>query len=352
MLILTIYRPAEAQTTLFIVQNISVDVTASDANTAREIAYRSGMSDAFEILMRRITPTKYQENLPKLEDNEIESMVFGIEIDNERTSNTRYIANLTVSFSRDSIRSLLRKEGIPFTETSARAALVLPVYNVAGAQILWDDPNPWREAWEVVRGRDTLTPLIMPNGDLTDVALIGAVQASRGDNSRLSSIASRYTVQDVLVAEANLRFEIGTRTPSIDVVLHIHGPDGEQITVSGFRGGEGEAVNNLLIRAVREISNSIEENWKQETLLKFDSEGRLSIRVLVNELSQWTSIRDRLESSQAIKTLEFIEISQGNIVVEVTYFGDVSRLSLALAQSDLILREEDGFWLLNLRGGP
>lgn len=342
---------AVAQEPLFIVEGISIDATAGDANAARQIAHATGMREALNVLLQRITLREHRGRLPMPETAEVESLVFGIEIDNERTSNTRYLASLTVSFSREGIRTLLRRAEVPFSETAARPALVLPVYNAAGAQLLWDEPNPWREAWAVVHGRDTLMPLVLPNGDLIDISLVSAAQASRGDDARLDAIANRYVLQDVLVAEANLRFAIGSRIPSIDVVLRTHGPGGEHTAVEGFRGAEREPVSALLARVVRDISFGLEERWKRDTLLEFGTEGQLVVTVPLRDLTEWATIRTRLEAVPEVKTLEISEISRLEALILVKYFGDTGRLVLALDQRDLELQEEDGFWLLALRAG-
>lgn len=344
--------PAAAQNALFTVEHIAIDATAGDANAAREIALAAGMRKALDVLLRRITPRQHHGRLPTPGGVELQSLVFGIEIDNERTSDTRYLASLTVSFSRDAIRQVLQRAEVPFTETAARPALVLPVYNAAGAQLLWDEPNPWRDAWGAVRQRDTLTPLVLPNGDLTDVSLIGAAQASRGDDARLNAIATRYAVQDVLVAEANLRFEIGSRTPSIDVVLRSSGPDGERTTVEGYRGGAGETLNALLARAVADIAVGIEERWKRDTLLEFGTEGQFAATVPLAALAEWVDVRRRLEEAPEVRSVELTGLTRAEASIRVSYFGDPGRLRLALGQRGLDLAEQDGYWMLRLRTGP
>ncbi|MDA0654076.1 MAG: DUF2066 domain-containing protein [Proteobacteria bacterium] len=344
--------PASAQNALFTVEDIAIDATAGDANAAREIALAAGMREALDVLLRRITPRQHHGRLPTPGAAALQSLVFGFEIDNERTSDTRYLASLTVSFSRDAIRQELQRAEVPFTETAARPALVLPVYNAAGAQLLWDEPNPWRDAWGAVRQRDTLTPLLLPNGDLTDVSLIGAAQASRGDDARLNAIATRYAVQDVLVAEANLRFEIGSRTPSIDVVLRSSGPDGEHTTVEGYRGGNGEMLNALLARAVADIALGIEERWKRDTLLEFGTEGQLAATVPLAALEEWVDVRRRLEAAPEVKTVELTGLTRAEASIRVSYFGDPGRLRLALGQRGLALAEQDGYWTLTRRTAP
>ena len=342
---------ASAQAPLFLVEEVGVDATAEDANAAREIALGAGMRDALERLLKRIAPREHYARLPNPSPEEVAGLVYGIEVHNERTSVTRYLASLTVSFAGDSIRGLLQAAGVPFTETPARPALVLPVYSSAGARILWDDPNPWRAAWDDVVGRDTLAPVVLPNGDLTDVALIGAAQAVAGDRARLDAIANRYGVLDVLVAEATVRFEIGSRTPSVDVVLRRSGASGEGVTIEGYRGQPGETVPELLARAVQEIANGREERWKRETLLQFGTQDSLIATVPIANLGEWVRVRRLLEEAPEVRIVDLMELSPGSAQVGVTFFGDSGRLVLALAQRDLVLGQEDGFWVLRLRSG-
>ena len=136
-----------------------------------------------------IVPRDQWGRLPAPRAAELNGMVFSLQIENERTSPTRYLATLTVNFRRDAIRNLLQRSQIAFAETATRPVLVVPVYNSAGAQLLWDDPNPWRQSWSIVRERNSLSPMVIANGDLTDVGLISAAQAASGDRARLAALA-------------------------------------------------------------------------------------------------------------------------------------------------------------------
>lgn len=342
--------PAAAQD-VFVVEGIRVDATAADATAARELALAGGTREAYRKLVERIVQRENHARLPDPRPADLNAMVFSLQIENERTSPTRYLANLTVNFRRDAIRALLQRAGIPFAETASRPVLIVPVYSAAGAQLLWDDPNPWRQAWEIVRTRNSLSPMVLANGDLTDVGLISAQQAIGGDRTRLNAIAQRYGVEDVLVAQATLRFEIGSRIPSIDVVLRRFGPSGEGTTIEGYRGDQSETVQALLARAVGTIVGGIEERWKREHLLAFGSESVLSANVPLANLSDWVGLRQRLERSPEIKAVEIAELSVNSAQVLLRFFGDAGRLVVALAQRGLVLSETGGYWTLSLRPG-
>lgn len=350
-LLLAAGTPLAHAQAVFVVADVPVDVTATDANQARDQALNAGMRDALVRLLRRMAPQETYSRLPQPNPRDLSALVYGIEVKNERTSPTRYLATVTVSFKKDAIRALLQRTGIPFAETASRPVLILPVYAAAGATLLWDDPNPWRQAWGALGVRDSLSPMVLPRGDLADIATLGAAQAAAGDRARLNAIAGRYGVEDVLVAQATLRNEIGSRIPSIDVVLRRLGPSGEGTSIESYRGEPQESLQQLMTRAVAAIASGIEERWKRDTLLAFGNENRLSATVTLTTLQDLVAVRQRLEAAPEIRAIELSEVSGTSAQVMVRYFGDPSRLALALAQSGLVLSQNGGFWTLALRLG-
>jgi hypothetical protein len=68
-------------------------------------------------------------------------------------------------------------------------------------------------------------------------------------------------------------------------------------------------------------------------------------------LGEWLTIRERLESNAVVRRVELAALSRVDAQVILHYLGDPSQLTLALAQLDLELLEEDGFWTLALRPG-
>ena len=347
MLVVAI-QPAAAEQDVFLVQDVQVDATADDANAARGVALEAGMRSAYHRLLRRLTPRSFYDRHGEPEANWVAALVYGIEVGNERTSATRYLASLTISFQREAVRALLRAQGIPFAETASKPLLVLPVFSTAGTDLLWDDPNPWRSAWGSVRGRDSLLPLVIPNGDLTDVALIGAGQAVQGNRGQIAVIAGRYGVEDALVAHATLTTEIASRAQTINVALHRFGPAGDRTTVESFRGQPQESTEDLLARAVSEMTIRLEEQWKANTLLETGVEARLAATIPIIDLANWVAIRARLEQAPEVTKIVLSDISKSAAHIEVGFFGGPERLALALAQRDIQLVAEDGFWVIRL----
>ena len=346
VLILAMWVPASAVANIYTVERVAVDDTAETAAAARDVALVKGQQHALRRLLERLTMKADHGRLPVVGAAAIAELVSGIEIAEEKTSATRYIATLSVNFKKHEIRGLLRQQGISFSETRSKPLLVLPVFRAAGAVRLWQIPNPWRESWSnITLGTDAPVPLIVPAGELADVAAISAEQALGGDARRLDAIAERYGVTDILVAFAELDIDLGTRARRLQVSLRQHGWTGPGLLIESYSSQKQETEKAMVTRAVAAVATGIQERWKANTLIRFDRERSLSAVVPLGGLRDWLVVRERLNRNSLIRRVELTALSVENARIVLHYWGDVERLTVALAQNNLKLVEDaDGFW--------
>ena len=137
-----------AEDEVFEVRNIAVDVKAETAAEARAQALREAEQKAFKTMLARLTLRQDRQNLPTLSRTDIAGYVRDFSVAQEKASSVRYIARLNYRFKPEPIRELLRAYNVPFAETSSKPMLVLPVFENAASAVLWDEPNPWRLAWQ------------------------------------------------------------------------------------------------------------------------------------------------------------------------------------------------------------
>ncbi|MCK4939672.1 MAG: DUF2066 domain-containing protein, partial [Rhodospirillaceae bacterium] len=150
---------------LFEVNGIKVDITASSVNQARDMAQAEGITRSFRALLQRLTLNAYHDRLPNMNRKQIVEFLQDFEVAEEKASSVRYIASLNYRYRADVVRDLLDAHQIPFAETESKPVVVLPVYQAAGALLLWDDPNPWRTAWQERPGEvGGLVPTVLPMG--------------------------------------------------------------------------------------------------------------------------------------------------------------------------------------------
>src|SRR4051812_39299344 len=143
---------------MFPVSGIKIDQTAESATAARDLAMAQGRPLAWTRLFRRLTAMANWNKQPQLDANALLRLVRSFEVDNERRSSTRYLADVTYHFNAAAVRGLLRQSGVSYTETRARPALVIPVVGGAAA----DAMSPWTLAWKDPALQQGLVPLVLP----------------------------------------------------------------------------------------------------------------------------------------------------------------------------------------------
>lgn len=351
LLIGGIAGPARAQplADIFAVQRIPVDVTAATAGEARAQALIDGQRRAFRLLLERLTLKGDAPRLPALSEGDLELYVRDFGVADEKTSAVRYIATMNVRFRPQPVRDLLGELGIQFAETPSKPVVILPVYEVGGSVLLWDDPNPWALAWNARAQTYGLVPMVMPLGDLGDIAAIGPAQAVDGDSQGLSALARRYGASDTVVAQAVLGIDVATSRSTLEVFVTRFGTDlVEQTVARSYAAEEGESGQTLLNRAAMDIAALVEDTWKLDNLLNFGEQSVLAVTVPLRGLHDWLTIKARLIEVAVVRRTDLILLSRGEARVNVQFIGDVDQLALALEQADLALREEPdgGGWFL------
>jgi hypothetical protein len=332
---------------VFVVHSLKVDVTAASTAEARDKARIIGERQAFRQLLERLTMRRDHHRLPAFSSAEIAPFVLDFEVAEEKASAVRYLATLNYSFKADSVRRLLIDREIPFAETTSKPVLVLPVYQAAGSLLLWDDPNPWRQAWGERPVKYSLVPAILAGGDLADMATIGPEQAVAGDDQRLSAIAARYDAGDTIVAHAIMNMDRGR--PDLEVFVTRYGSvQQEQTVVKSFRSGEQESIEMFLIRAAEELTNQMEDNWKRDNLLQFGQQAVVAVKIRIGGLGDWLDIRNRLAGVAVIRKSDLVILSLDEVRVNLHYIGEPGQLALALEQADLVINREGDGWVLEL----
>lgn len=337
---------------LFEVDDVKVDVTAETAAAARERALAEGQTKAFRVLLERLVLAEDMAKLPSARPADVTPLVRDFSVSEEKRSAVRYLAALTYRFKPDDVRRYLVDHGLPYAETRSKPVLVLPVYQAAGALLLWDEPNPWRQAWAERGGRDGLVPLLLPFGDLTDIAAIGAEQAVQGDTQRLAVVASRYRCDDTLVAQAVLGLSGRTGRPELEVFITRHGATRlEQTLLRTYAAGETESNEALLRRAASDVSRQIENTWKRENLMQFGQRSVIAVTVPIKGLADWIEVQKRLSGVAVVRSAELVLMSRDEVRVNLHYLGETEQLALALRQADLNLQLSGDNPVLGLDGG-
>jgi Uncharacterized protein conserved in bacteria (DUF2066) len=348
------WAPARAQQRdVYTVASVPVDATDVNATAARDVARRDGEHRAYQMLLERLTLDADHARLPPATDQVLDDLISGFEVANERTSRVRYIANYTFHFNADAVRQLLGDAKIPFCETPSKPLVVLPVFEGGATPALWEDPNPWRDAWSAKPPQGGLVPLIVPQGDLQDIQAIDGAGALKGDPAALQAISSRYGNADVLVADATLKKDAAPHTLAIALTRYSPGNGAPPLTsTTSATAAPGQSDTDLLAAGVAQTADAVEEAWKEANILDYSHTGTITVHVPANDLASFVDVRDRLAGIPAIQKSELVALNRGQATLSIHYYGDPTQLRTALAQRDLALEGQDPDYTLERAQSP
>jgi len=342
--------PADALTRaeIFTV-SVPVDATAASATAARDAARLEGERRAFAALLERLTLAKDRGRLPAPSDTTLNQVIIGFEVANEHRSTVRYLADYTFHFRPDTVEQMLRERGVPFAETASKPVVVLPVLEAADKPMLWDDPNPWREAWASAKPPQGLVPMRVPLGEVEDVSAIDGAKADAGDDIRLQAISANYDRADVLVTRATIRGD--KSAVDVSTTRFVPGsPGGEQSWRASYAANPGESEKDLLARAVAGTTAQVNDAWKQANMLDYSQTATLTVTVPADDLNSWIAVRQRLAATTAVRSSQLLSLDRHGARIELHYVGSPEQLRVGLAQNNLALSGSDPDWVLQ-RGG-
>ncbi len=173
----------------------------------------------------------------------------------------------------------------------------------------------------------------------------------RGASALLRAIARRYEVENVMVAHAVLNIDLTVGgLPQVQVNLLRFGPRGKSTEVLDYTVGVKTDLEVALNQLAMRVALDQQEQWKRRTQLSFDADTSLSALVPLSDLSDWLTVRNRLQASAMVGAVKLQGISRLDAQVVIDYLGDTDSLVISLAQRDLHLSLVDGFWILRLAG--
>lgn len=339
--------PAMAED-VFEVSGLRIDETAADALSAKYSGIAKAQQAALQTVFRRLVARADVGRLPQVDRKVLPTLVEAFGLTDEKFGGGRYLATISVRFIPERVANELKLAGVPFAMTRSRPLVVLPVIDTGSAKRLWDDPNPWRQAWARRLPNPGLFTLIMPDGDLADVTTINVSQAFVGNNTAFRAIADKYKAAGVLVAVASLRG--GGRTVYVSLRF-VGGSDDGRVLERRYEGGGGTA--QILNQVVGEVLRERENAWKSRNIVDFSREDRMSVLVPIRGMGDWLAIRDRLSGMARVQSVNLSRMSREQAEVDLGFVGSTEQLRAALAQQglELVYSPDHPLWLLRPGAG-
>ena len=233
------------------VSNVAVDISAKTADQARTFGWRLAQRRAWKMLWAKVN-NQPEANAPNLPDSALDSMVAGIEVEDEQIGAHRYIAHLGVLFDRSRAAQALGQ-----AEAGVRSVpmLVIPVMWSGGAPQSFEHRTEWQKAWARFRSGGSPIDYVRPVGNGLDPLILNVAQAGRPGRGLWRNLLNQYGASDVVVPIVQLVRQY----PGGPVLAHfsaLHGPDGEVIARFDLTASDSDKLPQMLDEGVRRIDEA------------------------------------------------------------------------------------------------
>lgn len=232
------------------VDNVDVDVSGPDAETARLAGWKLAQRKAYQMLSR-----KFGGGGGVPADSVLDSMVTGIVIENEEIGPNRYIAKLGVLFSRARLGGLMGAVG---DITRSAPMLVIPIQWSGGSAVAFEQKTAWADAWQRFRAGDSTVDYVRPTGVGADSLLANEGQTGRRDRGWWRSVLDQYAAADVVEPSVTL-YRQWPGGPVVGVFEARHGPDDQLLARFALRVDSEAGLPALLDAGVKRIDAVYQE---------------------------------------------------------------------------------------------
>ncbi len=229
---------------------------------------------------------------------------------------------ITWSFRPDAVREYLEQRGVPYVDTQAARAMIVPV---AGAGV---DAAQWGSHW-VGKSDDTvLTPYISSTQGWPRRPVASEVQPE------VQSIGADHGV----IAEA---FQQGEQyyVRLIDMRTNVPNPE---ITVAGPFVSLPAAQTGAVA--------AFERAWKVASIVRSTGSTSLSLVASFRDIQEWVKIRKGLEGSRLISNLNIEALTTVGADISFSYAGRPDQLTSDLRARGVDIANVSGGWLLRAAG--
>lgn len=333
----------------FTVSGVRVDVRAASPTQAREQALRHGEMEAFRRMIAVLVAESDRARLADPSIEEVEAMVGDFSVADERSSATRYIANLTVHFDPARVNAYLGARGITAVKGSDENLILLGVYRAApdAAPQLWEETNPWRPLLTNAAVARGLFPVVVPLGDLEDVAQASAEKALALDSAGLDALMARYGADGVVVAEAVMR-------PGQGASLTLKGypravPGALSRLETPIADDADAALGDLAAHAVLALARAAKPQTGGTMVGEFD---QLAILVPVRGLGDWVRVERTLRALPGVRGVALRASRPDVVQAAVQYSGNPETLRQAMARVGFGVTQREGYWEVVPGGEP
>jgi len=210
-------------------------------------------------------------------------------------------------------------------DINRKSKIVIPISNIDGKTLLWDERNLWLKQWKDIANIASEKGLIVPLGDLEDIA-DSKFNILLGNYNSFKSLLARYKADEVLIAFADIKKSKGKHKITVSMKslnnLHEHSYLKEYFEISGT--SEDEMLSEAVYKA---IDLNPEEQYDVKNL-EIQISDNIEVEAIFNikDFSEWIALSTELSKVPSILKATIAEFNSSTILVNIVSKSDLQTL--------------------------
>jgi len=247
----------------------------------------------------------------------------------------RVTSVIAQNFVARDVRNYLDARGVPFVDTQAATALLVP--SVAGGV----DAAQWGAQWTQTVNQGGQTRIVGQSDDTVLTPYVASTDSweRRPSFTDVQSEIASARADHAIVAEA---FSQGGGIHVRLIDLRTNSPDAGMGVVGPF--------NNLASAKAGAIAE-MERAWKVRSIIRTSGSNDVALIATFRDIGEWVKIRKSLETSRLVRNLNIESLSAGGADLRFAYSGRPDQLAADLRAKGVDLRNGDGGWVLQVVSG-
>lgn len=329
---------------LFKPKVVLVNETADNVVNAKKMAFSKAKKTAWLDLVGMVGVTD-RNDIVNISENDMDSMIENIDVSGEKARAKRYIANITVYFNPNKIRSYFRNNNINFLEEIGFPVLVVPIYEQDGISYIYEQANIWEKALFDNPKKGGLLPVVLAQGGVKNSLNIDSSIIK--NHKKLIKTSKLYGVEGVVIAKVSLipsNFGLHMKLQYNSVGGFLENKSSEQ----SFKSKDMDKAK-LLKKISNVFYSGLEKMWQEK--IKHNKEFSLNTQIVVLATKNQQDLeRLKLELSdiENIEKVELISLNGGLAEFKLTFLGILKKLKIAFERLGYIVNNKHNKWIIRL----
>lgn len=323
---------------IFAVGGIHVDASGASASVAQLSAIAQGRPKAWAIVYKRVTKQQDWGRQPQLDDASLQRIIRTFTVKNEKRSTTRYVADITYTFSPEGVARVLQSSSIGYAQAQVKRILLVPF------SPNYSSGSMWTAAFSGTRYSGSAVPFSLPTGH-SDQAMLAGVSFDAANWADIEPVAARMRATEAVLVK--VESDSGRLTVTLKRIGAGQLPTKTSFDVALLPGGAAGTYSSAADAAV----HGIEDMWKAHPP-EFSSSGHLTVDVRIASLAQWGALQAQMATVANITGVNVLAMDIGEARVSIAYLGSTDQLKDGLAAQGVFLTKAGGGWSLSGPGTP